>query len=231
MEEHTGMPTGSGDVEAHVQTMTSAQRLRFKQEVVKQAIYFVSKLLPPEADDDGHRGGIRAAGRWLREPTEEVARDVNCFAVAECWDGGVRYHDYPAYFLDPAWVAGERDVCKAARLAVNTAPPAEREAALRWQIASAQAILRGKEPPPLILVKIHIEGQLRSIIELLFAVGLHSCPGCGNREVGEMKTYRRIERPDISPDGDRSVIGRDKDVLSVWRGLVGWRELLVIPWD
>jgi len=161
MESQTGMPIGSGDVEELAQQMTSAQRLRFKQAVVAQAIHFVYKLLPPEADDDGHRRGIRAATRWLKEPSKEVALDVNCEAVAECWDGGVRYHDYPAYFLDPAWVAVETDVYKAARKAVNTAPPAEREDALRWQIASAQAILRGVEPPPLILVTIPIEGQLR----------------------------------------------------------------------
>jgi len=56
-----GMPIGSGDIEALAQTMTSAQRLRFKQAVVAQAIHFVSKLLPPEAKDEGHRRGIRAA--------------------------------------------------------------------------------------------------------------------------------------------------------------------------
>jgi uncharacterized protein YjbI with pentapeptide repeats len=189
MEEQTGMPTGSGDVEAHLHRMNSAQSLRFKQAVVKQAIHFVSKLLPPEAEDDGHRRGIRAAIRWLRDPSDEVAKDATFSAVAECWDGGVRYHDYQAHFLDPAWVAGEMDVCKAARLAANTAPPAEREAALRWQIESAEAILRGAEPPPLILITIRIEGQLRSITELRFAAGLHPCPGCGGREVGEMNTY------------------------------------------
>jgi uncharacterized protein YjbI with pentapeptide repeats len=189
MEEQISMPTGSGDVEAHVQTMTSAQRLRFKQAVVGQAIHFVSKLPPPEAEDDGHRRGIRAGIRWLKEPTDEVAKDATFLVVAECWDGGVRYYDYPAYFLDPARVAGETDVRKAARLALDTAPPEEREAALRWQIASAQAILRSAEPPPLILVEISIEGQLRSITELRFAAGLHLCPGCGSREVSEMNTY------------------------------------------
>ena len=40
----------------------------------------------------------------------------------------------------------------------------------------------------------------------------------------------RIEWPDISPDGDGSVIGRDDDVLSLWR-TSRLADLLVIPWD
>ncbi|HEX2489458.1 MAG TPA: hypothetical protein VHR27_08650, partial [Blastocatellia bacterium] len=65
MKSRTPTPIGPGDVEELVKWMTSAQRLRFKQGVVAQTIHFVSKLLPPEADDDGHRKGIQAAIRWL----------------------------------------------------------------------------------------------------------------------------------------------------------------------
>src|SRR5687768_5627696 len=101
MKSRTPTPIGPDDVEELERWMTSAQRLCFKQAVVAQAIYFVSKLLPPEAEDDGHRSGIRAAIRWLREPTEEMAGHVAALVMAERWDGGVRYHDYPEYFLDP----------------------------------------------------------------------------------------------------------------------------------
>jgi hypothetical protein len=44
-----------------VEAMTVDQRLRFKQAVVRQTIHFVSRLLPPEEEDDGHRSGILAA--------------------------------------------------------------------------------------------------------------------------------------------------------------------------
>jgi hypothetical protein len=71
------------------------------------------------------------------------------YGVSECWDGGVRYHDYPLLFLDPAWAAGESDWCRAAGYGIHSAPAEEREAARQWQIESARAILRGDEPPPL----------------------------------------------------------------------------------
>lgn len=149
MEAQTSAPMGPDELEGLVQAMTPSQKLCFKQAVVRQAIHFVSKRLPPEAEDEGHRDGIRAATNWLNEPTEEKARAATLFAAASCWDGGVRYHDYTVDFLDPAWTAGETNACKAACHAANSAPPAAREAARQWQIASAQAISRGEEPPPL----------------------------------------------------------------------------------
>ena len=191
MKSQTPTPIGPDDVEELQRWMTSAQELRFKQAVVAQAIYYVSKLLPPEADDDGHRSGIRAAIRWLREPTEEMAGHVAALAMAECWDGGVRYHDYPEYFLGPASVAGDTDVRRAARSAIDTAPPEERQAALQWQVESAQAILRWKDPLPLILVTIQIEGQLRSYVELRFVAELYQCACCGSREVAGMNNLYR----------------------------------------
>jgi hypothetical protein len=148
MEVRTSAPTGPDELEGLVQAMTPSQKLRFKQAVVRQSIYFVSKRLPPEGDDEGHRDGIRAATNWLNDPTEEKARAATLFAAASCWDGGVRYHDYTADFLDPAWTAGEADVCRAASHAANSAPTLEREAARQWQIASAQAISRDDEPLP-----------------------------------------------------------------------------------
>ena len=129
--------------------MTASQKLHFKQAIVRQAIHLVSQRLPPEEQDEGHRDGIHAAMNWLKEPTEENASAATVFGVSSCWDGGVRYHDYPADLLDPAWAAGETDEYRAAYHAVHAALPAEREAARQWQIAAAQAIGQGDEPPPL----------------------------------------------------------------------------------
>lgn len=124
--------------------MSAGQRLAFKKAVVAQAVRAMTARLPPPEHDDGHRKGVDAAERWLGEPTPEVARDVSAFASGECWDGGVRYHDYPADFLDPAWAAGADDPCEAARLAANATPAATRGAVRAWQVGVAGAVLRGE---------------------------------------------------------------------------------------
>jgi hypothetical protein len=93
----------------------------FKQVVVRQALWHVTKLLPPEDVDDGQRGAIAAATRWLAQPTEENAKAAAMYAVFECVDGGVRYFDYPDLFLQPAWVVGAESAEEAARLAVRSA--------------------------------------------------------------------------------------------------------------
>lgn len=145
----TSIPSDSGKLAELIQAMTPPQQLCFKQAVVRQAIYFVSRDLPPEAEDEGHRDGIQAALNWLNEPTDEQAQAATVFAASSCWDGGVRYHDYPASFLNPAWTAGQTDVVKAALQAINSAPLPERDAAYQWQVATAQAILQGQEVLPL----------------------------------------------------------------------------------
>lgn len=127
-----------------IDAMTPPQQLRFKRLLVRKAIDCVSRRLPPLDQDEGHRDGIRAAESWLSDPTAEKAEAATLFAAASCWDGGVRYHDYGAEFLGPAWVAGEADVGKAAVLAVQCAPASERDAARRQQIVAAQAICRGE---------------------------------------------------------------------------------------
>jgi hypothetical protein len=144
------MMSGTNTLKSLLQSMTEDQQLSFKKAVVRQAIHYVSKKLPPKSADEGHSWGILAATRWLNEPTKEVAIDVVQFATGECWDGGVRYHDYPAEFLDPAWVVGGTDIDESARFALQSVPKPDQEDALRWQIASAQAILRSEEVPALI---------------------------------------------------------------------------------
>lgn len=150
MEAHTSIRSEPDELERLVQAMTPNQKLRFKQAVVRQAIHFVSQRLPPEEEDDGHRGGIIAATNWLNEPTEEKARDASAYAASECWDGGARYDDYPKSFLKPADAAGATNICNAAWIAAGSAPPTEQGEARQWQIASAQAISRGQEPLPLV---------------------------------------------------------------------------------
>ena len=146
-EQVTGLPKLS-QTEPLASRLTDEQQLHFRQALVRQAIRYVTKILPSEALDEGHRLGCQWAARWLDCPTEEIARDVCSCAAGECWDGGVRYFDYPEYFLAPIWVIGVTDLDAAARLAAETAPESERGSAVNWQIAAVRAIARGRELPP-----------------------------------------------------------------------------------
>jgi hypothetical protein len=145
MESRRSVATEANELERLLKAMNSDQKLRFKQAVVRQAIYFVSKRLPPENEDDGHRHCIRVASDWLNEPTEQNARDAATYAISECWDGGARYDDYPRVFLGPVYAVAF-DGYDSAQRAMYTVPPTEQETARQWQIASAQAILRDQEP-------------------------------------------------------------------------------------
>jgi hypothetical protein len=149
METSPQPPSESDELEPLVAAMTPDQQLRFKQAVVRQAIHFVSRRLPPEEEDDGHRACINVAMAWLLEPTEARASDAATFAISECWDGGARYDDYPRVFLEPVYAVG-LDGCASARRAVYAALPEEQDAARRWQVAAADAILRGEEPSALV---------------------------------------------------------------------------------
>jgi len=151
--------------------MNEQQSFRFKQAAIRQAMHYVEEMLPPEEEDDGHRIGITMARRWLAEPTEEVALAAIRIASSESIDGGARYFDYPDYLLSPAFAAGAKDAWEAAHSAFWAGMEAERHrmfhtnkrwgeegqhtaaiakyAALEWQIAAAQAILRNSELPAL----------------------------------------------------------------------------------
>ena len=143
------MALDSDSIEALAARMSAAQQLALKQAVVRQAIHYTTRALPPASSDEGHRRGILAASRWLDCPTQEMANDAGLFAMGERWDGGVRYYDYPEYFLAPAWTAAASGAGAAARLALEAVPDAEREAARKWQVAVARAVLRAEDLPPL----------------------------------------------------------------------------------
>ncbi len=143
-EQLNEMPKLS-QLEPLVSNLNAKQQLHLRQALVRQAIHYVSKSLPPEAIDDGHRYGCDRAAEWLENPTAEVAHNAYMWAVSECWDGGVRYFDYPEYFLFPVW-ALEGDLNTAAQYAARTAPECDRDAAVDWQIAAVRAIVQGHEP-------------------------------------------------------------------------------------
>jgi hypothetical protein len=63
-DQVTGWPKLS-EVEPLVGRLSAEQRLRLRQALVRQAIRYVTKTLPPEALDEGHRLGCQWATRWL----------------------------------------------------------------------------------------------------------------------------------------------------------------------
>ena len=141
--------------------MNDDQKLTFKKAVVQQTIHYVTQQLPPLEQDEGERSYIELAQQWLENPTEEVASRANFAAIASCIDGGVRYHDYSKYFLEPAWAAGADTGLEAIKYALTAATPSnksgfysndeelEEKSAHQWQIATVWAILYDKPLPPL----------------------------------------------------------------------------------
>lgn len=132
-------------LEGLVKMMREKQQLSFKQAVVRQTIYYVSKQLPPEEQDNGERDFIFLANRWLEQPTEENAKKAITAVVFDCVDGGVRYFDYSEYFHAPAEAAGSSTY--GATQCALTASGNDSRAAYQWQIIAAWAIMNNKEPP------------------------------------------------------------------------------------
>ena len=132
-------------LEGLVKVMREKQQLSFKQAVVRQTIYYVSKQLPPEETDNGERCFIFLANQWLEQPTEENAKKARTAVVFDCVDGGVRYFDYSEYFHAPAWAAGSSTY--GATQSALTASGNDSRAAYQWQITAAWAILNNQEPP------------------------------------------------------------------------------------
>jgi len=139
----------SGDLEGLIAGMTPEQDLLLKMAVVRQSLYYVEQILPSEEDDDGERGCLNIARRWLADPTPENAQDAVWYVGADARDGGLRYHDYAPIFVEPATVAGADDAKQAIHFAATTIPAGGEQEARQWQLDAALAILQGREVPPL----------------------------------------------------------------------------------
>lgn len=153
MEEPLNEMPKLSQLEPLVFNLNAEQQLQLRQALVRQVIYYVSQRLPPQESDDGHSYGCDRAAEWLENPTAEVAHNAYLWAVGECWDGGVRYFDYPEYCLFPVW-AIEEELDAAAQYAIRAAPESDRNAAVDWQIAAVRAIVQGQEPS-LELLEVH----------------------------------------------------------------------------
>ncbi len=130
--------------------MDEEQKLTFKKSVVQQTIYYITKQLPPPEQDEGERSFINLAKKWLQSPTEEIRNLMNAAITADYIDGGMRYFDYPAIFLQPAWAAGAKTGLEASEYALGAAEAIQQTAlASEWQMAVAWAILKGDHLPVL----------------------------------------------------------------------------------
>lgn len=138
----------AGDLDALVEGMTAEQDLLMKMAAVRQAIWYVEQILPTEEEDEGERGCLAVARGWLDEPTPENAERVGLYVAADAIDGGVRYHDYPAIFNDPALVASADNAKLAIHFTAFTVSKGREQEAKQWQLDVALAILQGREIPP-----------------------------------------------------------------------------------
>lgn len=145
MEEQLNEIPKLSQLEPLVFNLNAEQQLQLRQALVRQVIYYVSQRLPPEESDEGHSHGCDQAAKWLKNPTTELAHNLYMWAVGECWDGGVRYSDYPEYCLFPVW-ALEEELDTAAQYAIRVASESDRDAAVDWQIAAVRVIVQGQEP-------------------------------------------------------------------------------------
>jgi hypothetical protein len=139
----------AGDLEALIGLMSGEQGFRFKQAVVRQAVHYIEGRLPPEDEDEGESSGVTFARRWLENPTDENAHAAGAYAYFDAMDGGVRNHDYPDIYNEPAWAAAYDDLASVASATLRTAPAGQEVAARQWQVEAAWAILQGNEPPAL----------------------------------------------------------------------------------
>lgn len=137
------------ELEALIARMNDEQDLLFRMAVVRQAIHYVERILPPESEDEGERGCLNVARAWLSEPTPEKSKSMLWWVVAESIDGGLRYHDYAPIFTEPAWIASAEDAGRAIKYAEKVIPENEIDEAKRWQIEAARAISEGRDIPAL----------------------------------------------------------------------------------
>jgi hypothetical protein len=139
----------AGDLEALIGLMTGEQGFCFKQAMVRQAVHHVEGVMPPEEEDEGESSGVEFARRWLEQPTDENAYAAGAYAYFDAMDGGVRNHDYPKLYNEPAWAAAYDDLALVANTALRTAPAGQEVAARQWQVEAAWAILQSRELPAL----------------------------------------------------------------------------------
>jgi hypothetical protein len=152
----------AGNLDALIGRLSPAQQLAFRQAVVRQCIHTLEQRLVPdlENDQDAYKG-LHFARRWLDDPDSVNVEQAKIAALGEIIDGGVRYHDYHEVFLEPIFLIAADDLSQAARHAIHAvttvalwAPRGEGaqeiiEAARRWQVEAAWAILRDQPIPAL----------------------------------------------------------------------------------
>ncbi len=127
--------------------MDEQQKIRFKQAIVAQTVFYVSQQLPVEDQDRGERSFIALANQWLTAPTSENAAKAVTAIAFDRVDGGVRNHDVSDYFLTPAQAAGAENGYEAVKHALKAGGDFQVAEAKQWQMATAWDILSDRTPP------------------------------------------------------------------------------------
>lgn len=159
----------ASNLDALVRLLDAGQALRFRRVVVQQAIHHAAPILAASGEGP-ERDALAMVSRWLDNPTpgreiriNALAMELNAVIRRVLPIGGIRAERLIAYFLARSASPDRHLAANGAWRVVQLAAESRREraggpftspndavnAAFRWQVEAAWAILRGRAVPPL----------------------------------------------------------------------------------
>lgn len=151
----------AGDLAELCAGLDAAGRLRFKQAMLEQALWYAIQLLPGPAADRGHLATVEAIDSWLRDPQADPPADAMEPLPADAppadalvWKAmrglteAARAHDAPMLLWAIDTVVRHATAAKTQTAADGVAAKMTVERSRDYQLAAAYRIGAGLQPPP-----------------------------------------------------------------------------------